>query len=186
MRASRAFTLIDLLAAIAVLTIVLAIGVPSLKNLVHRTQTKDATNRLVRALHLARSYAIKNGRSTVICKAAALACAQTGDWSQGWLIFEDRDHDGRCADTDRDGQCDADGGLIVRADHALTEDPIQITGNSHVSRRVRFSPIGATPGYNGKFTICGTHSVDGDRLILHTTGRMRSIQIDELCDTSSS
>ena len=180
MRGNRAFTLVELIAVVAIASIFVGIAAPSLHHFVLRTKLSSSTNQWIEALYLARSRAIKSGRSVVVCKASDAACATTGDWSQGWMIFEDANHDGYCRDADADGTCDEDHGAITIVDHPFHDARISIVGNTHVARRIRFNPLGGTPGYNGIFTICGT-SETGVQVVLHTTGRIRRRGSDSDC-----
>lgn len=96
MRSSaRGFTLIELMITVVVLAILLAIGVPSFREFYLNNRITSQINMLHSHLLLARSEAVKRNRLTQVCGMAAgsIACADR-DWSQGWVVFVDRDGDG--------------------------------------------------------------------------------------------
>ncbi len=84
---SSGFSLIELMATVAVLGIVAAIAIPSLQPVIQNNRAAAITNDLSSALHLARSEAIKRARNVVVCRRGAdNACANGADWSVGWLV----------------------------------------------------------------------------------------------------
>jgi len=90
-RAARqaGFSLIELLAVMAILVILLAAGAPDLGQLVRTQQLKAATADLFAAIGLARAQALARGELvTLLPKGAGGA-----DWRQGWTVFVDRDGD---------------------------------------------------------------------------------------------
>lgn len=89
----QGFTLIELVVAIAVLAIMLAIGLPSFQGSLRSNRVATSTNDMLAALSLARTEAIRNTRGSAVCGSAdGVAC--DGDWSQGWLVFSDMDRNG--------------------------------------------------------------------------------------------
>jgi type IV fimbrial biogenesis protein FimT len=90
----RGFNLVELLVTIAVATILLTLGVPSLKATIDNSRAATQTNELLASIHLARSESIKTGRRVVLCKSDdATSCATDGGYDQGWVVFVDLDHD---------------------------------------------------------------------------------------------
>ena len=89
----QGFTLIELMVAIAVLAIMLAIGLPSFQGSLRSNRVATSTNDMLAALSLARTEAIRNTRGSAVCASAdGLAC--DGEWDQGWLVFSDTDRNG--------------------------------------------------------------------------------------------
>lgn len=87
-------TLLELLVAVAVAAVLLGTGVPALRGLVLDARLASATNALVHAVHLARQAAWHRARDVVVCRSTDGArCAAPGDWSSGWIVFENRDGD---------------------------------------------------------------------------------------------
>lgn len=86
MRYSRAFTLIELLITLAILAILLAIAVPSFRDLTQNNRTQTIANDLTTALQFARSEAVKRGGRVDICRRNGDVCANAADWGNGWLV----------------------------------------------------------------------------------------------------
>ncbi len=75
---------------LAVLAIALAIAIPSYQGLTRSARLTTVSNELVSSLALARSEAVRRGKTVKVCKADANAstpvCSATADWAQGWLV----------------------------------------------------------------------------------------------------
>lgn len=84
------FTLVELMVTVVVAAILLAVGVPSFRELIQNNRLATATNEVVATLHLARSEAVKGNARVTVCKSAnGTSCVTSGNWSQGWLVFTD-------------------------------------------------------------------------------------------------
>jgi type IV fimbrial biogenesis protein FimT len=90
-QASAGYTVLELLVAITVLAVVLGITVPAMGEFVARSRASSQVNELVGALHLARSEAVTRGVPVAVCPSNALstACANSANWSGGWIVFAD-------------------------------------------------------------------------------------------------
>jgi type IV fimbrial biogenesis protein FimT len=89
MQRQPGFSLIELLAVLAVASILLAAGAPGLRQLIQAQQLKAAAGDLFAAIGLARAQALARGEIvTVLPKGAGGA-----DWGRGWTVFLDRDGD---------------------------------------------------------------------------------------------
>src|SRR5687768_16683450 len=89
---ARGFTIMELMLAITVLGVLLAIGIPSFAEITRNNRTAAQTNDLVTALQIARNEASKRGLPVLVCAAAnatTCAAADTSNWANGWLIFVD-------------------------------------------------------------------------------------------------
>lgn len=92
----KGFTLVELMVTISILAILLAIGVPNLREFILKQQVSADANTLASAIRLARSEAMKRSGVVTICPsldpaAETPTCVanNTTDWSTGWLIFVD-------------------------------------------------------------------------------------------------
>jgi type IV fimbrial biogenesis protein FimT len=84
-------TLIELLVALSVLVIVLAIGVPTFRDLIDYTRLTTATNSLMASANLARAEAVKRGVPVSVCTSAdGASCSGSTDWSEGWILFTNK------------------------------------------------------------------------------------------------
>lgn len=81
------FTLIELMVAIAVLAITLALAVPSFGALINSNRLVGQSNELVASLQLARSEAIRRNARVALCASSdGKSCdGATGDWAY-WLV----------------------------------------------------------------------------------------------------
>lgn len=78
------------MAAIAVLSILVGLGVPAFTDTIRNNQIAASSTDLVGALALARNEAMKRGLRVSVCAAADQdSCAADGEWSNGWIVFED-------------------------------------------------------------------------------------------------
>jgi len=91
--ASIGFSLIELLVVIAIAAILAGLAVPSFQSMIASSNLTSTTNDLITTLARAKSDAIRRGQRVTVCMSAdGAACATTGDWTQGWIMFNDDDH----------------------------------------------------------------------------------------------
>jgi prepilin-type N-terminal cleavage/methylation domain-containing protein len=82
------FSLIELLAVMAIALVLLAAGAPDLRQVIRTQQLKAATADLFAAIGLARAQALARGETvTLLPKGAGGA-----DWRRGWTVFLARRH----------------------------------------------------------------------------------------------
>lgn len=162
-------TLIELLVALTMISIVMMLGVPSFQQIMRANRMIAVNNSLTRSLYLSRSHAIKQNVRVTVCKSAnGSECTETGGWEQGWIAFTDLDND---AEYDGDGE-----DLVAVHDEPLSG--LVIVGDSRVSNYVSYVPRGSTESVDGdiqggEITICsqtGVHLGRGLRII--PTGRL--------------
>lgn len=113
------FTLLELMAALGVAAVLIAIGVPSFQNFVRNSRITAPANELLTAAYMARSEAIKRRATTVFCfstnpTAALPDCAGTG--AQGWIVFVDVANIDVPSANDRNGRVDANEPILLRHD----------------------------------------------------------------------
>ncbi len=88
------FTLTELLVTLSISSILIASAAPVFSQILLNNRAVSLTNNLITALQIARSEAIKRNQDVTICKSNdSLTCS--GNWSDGWIIFSDIDHDRR-------------------------------------------------------------------------------------------
>lgn len=90
---SLAFTLVELLIALAILTVLVGLAVPSYNQFSLGGKLRSYANDLVAGAVLARSEAIKRSGFVRMCVSSGAGCV-AGGWEQGWVIFHDADDDG--------------------------------------------------------------------------------------------
>ena len=68
------------------------IALPSMDGLLERQRTRAATYALLNNLALARLTAVNRRSIAALCPSTdGATCARSSDWSDGWLLFLDRD-----------------------------------------------------------------------------------------------
>lgn len=88
---SAAFTLVEALVALAVAAVLLGAALPDLRGFAERQRMRAAATDLLAALHLARAQALGRGDIVVVAPSDPAGVA----WQQGWIVFADRDGNGR-------------------------------------------------------------------------------------------
>jgi len=74
---------------VAIAAIVLGLGVPGFQQLIRANRTVTEVNRLVTALSLARSEAVKRNATVAMCRASGSNCSNAVNWENGWVVFAD-------------------------------------------------------------------------------------------------
>lgn len=158
------FTLIELLVATAILAILISAAIPSIQGFVNSQRKITHLNAMASTLYLARSEAIMRNRDVVVCKSNdGETCSSSGEWEQGWLVFDDSN-----GDRNRDDEEN----ILARHEQlsGITLYYRAFGSNHHIVYRAQ----GITKT-NGTFTFCDSEgSEDARALIVFKTGRVRS------------
>jgi type IV fimbrial biogenesis protein FimT len=162
--AGRGFTLIELVVTMALLAIVTAYSLPSLNNFITRQRQVSSINLLLSSLYLARSEAVMRSNDVMVCKSSnGNSCTTTGEWEQGWLLFEDRDSD-RLLDSDEP---------IIASQQPMKE--ITIYYRAFGSKNYIVYTANGITNTNGTYTFCDPSGNATPRaLIVYKTGRPRT------------
>lgn len=165
-RASRGFTLIELMVTIAVLAILLGIAVPSFNDATLSSKLGSHANSMVASANLARGEAIKRNATVTLCVSTdGSTCATTGGWEQGWIVA--------CRTTNNTA-CDGVGpNRIVFHRQQAVQTGLKITEADASVRALNFAPsgVGTTPA---TLTICRatpTVSTTQRQVRISATGR---------------
>ena len=78
------FTLLQLMAVIAIAGVLMVAAIPTFRDMIRRTRLTTYTNEFVTALNIARSEAVKRGQHVVVRKTGT-------NWENGWQVFVDVD-----------------------------------------------------------------------------------------------
>jgi type IV fimbrial biogenesis protein FimT len=106
-------TLVELMVALAVAIVLMAIGIPAFQNLQITNRAAAQVNGFVTALNLARAEAVGRGVPVSVCaKSTETDCDAGGNWLNGWLVFTDPAGAGACDNCD---PADASGDEVVRS-----------------------------------------------------------------------
>ena len=93
-RSPQGYTLIELLATVAVAAVLAAWAVPSFGAFSRNAARTREVNQFVQAVYLARSEAIKRNGVVSLCPSRdALSCTLEGRSVGAWIVFVNRDRD---------------------------------------------------------------------------------------------
>ncbi|HET7586565.1 MAG TPA: GspH/FimT family pseudopilin [Gammaproteobacteria bacterium] len=160
MRNQPGFTLIELIVVIAILAIFVTTAVPGFSRLVTRERRVSTVLSVVRALNFARAKAITTGRYIQVCKSGdAAQCDESVTWSDGWIVYVDRDED---SDLDAEER-------ILRRRGAMDES-VELTANQNA---FTFRPT-PHPSTAGSLFVCVGNQAYGEAVIISFTGRVRT------------
>jgi type IV fimbrial biogenesis protein FimT len=126
---SAGVTLIEMMVAISILAILLAIAVPSFSESRLSSQLRSSSTELIASANLAKSEAIKRNAPANLCVSTDGLTCGAGGWEQGWIVIA--------------------GGSVIRVQSAAPNG-FRISG---AAATVTFQPtgVGATPA---TLTIC--------------------------------
>ena len=157
-----AYTLLELMVTIAIVTILASVAVPSYNNLINNSRQKSAVNQFLGELHLARSEAVKRSKQVMMCASEdGASCSSNNDkWQKGWIIF---------IDSDKDDTYDNDEELIRASGES--HELLSLKATNDVTKFIRYRPNGLSRE-NGTFTICdGRGATHAKSVVINITGR---------------
>lgn len=160
------FTLIELLVTLAVAAVLLSLALPAFDGLVGRQRSAAALNRMVAAVHFARSLAITSGGVATLCPARGGECVGRDQWHQGAMVFVDENGNGRLDGNERPER------VLPPLEHGE-----RIYWRSFRNRSyLQFLPRGYTQWQNGSFLYCPPNGQAelARMVILNAQGRLRA------------
>jgi len=160
------WTLIELLAVLAVMISLFAIGVPKMTHMIKLNRGAAAMNWLVSSLHYARFSAIDKHKMVTLCPSSdGLQCS--GNWHDGTILFTDRNADRVMNQTDM---------LLQKFTYPYPGTTIKF--RSFRNRQyLQFTKDGWTNFQNGNWVYC---SEDKDpqyarQIVINIQGRVRNL-----------
>ncbi|MFT4255685.1 MAG: Tfp pilus assembly protein FimT/FimU [Pseudoxanthomonas sp.] len=162
-RRPRGVTLIESVIVMAIVSLGLALGLPSFRSLVEQQRTQTAMHLLSAGFASARIAAVSGNTLVTVCPSNGLGgCRSGSDWSQGWLIFRDPRGTGQPASA----------AAIVREESASLDSSLRFV-STQGRPRIRFLPDGRSAGSNITVTLCrGGESLG--QVVVNNLGRVRS------------
>jgi len=90
MNRQHGFTLIELMITLGIAAILLTVAVPSFNTTIKNNRLVTHANLLVSSIGLARSEAVKHGRTATVCVSSDQAtCTAETNWELGWMVWVD-------------------------------------------------------------------------------------------------
>ena len=158
MMMQRGFTIIELLITMTIVGILATLAGPSFSEMLKNNRLTTQTNDLILAMNIARSEAVKRGRSVTITSDT-----NTNDWSDGWTV--------------------AEGGTDLRIGDPLDGTTTLINDKNNTV--ITYRPSGTATGDvdtsdPGNFDLCdGRDDEIGRRISISTTGRASVSKLDK-------
>ena len=172
------FSVVELMIAVSVGAILLTGVGPTFSAVVHKNRISAATTQLYVSLNAARSEALKRRSAVRVCPSAdSTSCRDDGDWSDGWLIYEDVNTNNA-----------PDAAEIIQLIDGL-DGEINMQVSTALSEYVQFQPTGAAignGGNTGEFRLCHSDSsVYSKAVNISVSGRVNSVTRTRTdCDAS--
>lgn len=93
------FGLIELMGVLAIAAIMVFVGAPIITDFVQDSRLRVSANALQNSFAQARSAAVARSARVTVCVSSDGENCATGDWAQGWVIFEDENTLGEIDET---------------------------------------------------------------------------------------
>ncbi|MEM7279392.1 MAG: GspH/FimT family pseudopilin [Pseudomonadota bacterium] len=166
LRGQGGFTMVEAMIVILVVGVLVTVAAPGFWNLIGNNRLVSEVYGLRAALNNARAEAIARNAPVVVCPSTdGAACANSTDWSTGYIAFVDSDNNSTADPNDPNEEL-----ILVETD----EQNVDIAFNT-ASRLVRFNAQGIALGSEGMFMFCDSRGVESARgLIVNAVGTLRS------------
>ena len=148
-RSSAGVTLVELIIAIAVLAMLVALAVPNFNDATLSARLNGFANSLAGSAQIARGEAIKRNATIRLCASSDGATCNAADWEDGWVVLTDDDS-------------------LLQAHEALP-DEFEITEELAGADTLSFlgSVVGTTPA---KLTVCRSSPVGSEERVVTVSG----------------
>lgn len=176
-RIHHGFTLIELTVTIAIAGVLLAVGVPSMRNLIVETRLTGHVNQFIAAATFARSEAIKRGRPVTICRSVNAEsgtdkCITTAsgdygssDWGSGWIVIVPSEN------------------LVLHRQGVLPAK-VYVAANPSTLRSITYNSFGGPVGALAGARLVFSYDGEFDRAVcINRAGRIRVILDSVTCPT---
>ncbi|WP_169334464.1 GspH/FimT family pseudopilin [Hahella ganghwensis] len=178
---SNGFTLVELLAVMAIFGIVVGWGAPQLFSLIEKYRADTTIRSLHQFIYAARLQAINSGTLTYICPTEDLENCNS-DWSNPLMVFSDFNHN-RKVDTNQSEK-------VSRILNPLKDGETLTIRASANKKYLVFNSRGYTNGVFGNITYCRDNDLHSARRItIRLGGRLRINRDDDqdgIVDSGSS
>jgi type IV fimbrial biogenesis protein FimT len=145
------FTLLELMVTVSIAGVIMAMAIPSFKDMMRNNRLTGYANELVTSLSLARSEAAKRGIQVTIRRKGATST----QWESGWDVFVDVDGNELFNDNGAAPLCETGEDCLLKSYDGLANGYTLRTGNSTYKDYVAYLPSGLTTVFVGDtFRLC--------------------------------
>ncbi|MBI4357358.1 MAG: GspH/FimT family pseudopilin [Gammaproteobacteria bacterium] len=157
---SIGFTLLECLVVLGLISLLVALILPSFAPLIHAFEIESQTYAFANSLYYAKSEAIRRNAFITFCPKPN--CSE--DWNEGWIIFVDNNRNHKKEDSE-----------ILLYDHTHTPRDLKITWTGKTP--IQFNSTGFIVGFdNGSFFVCSSAHT-GRAVVLNRVGRVKFNEI---------
>lgn len=160
------FTLIELMIVVALMAILMALAGPSFTKLMNSNRLQTMADNFYTSVVLARSEALTRNVPVIMCKSSnGSTCVTTGDWEQGWIVFED---------TDVSGNKHATNEPALKRYPAMAAGYTLTTAGSTFANQLIYRPDGTANSFD-TFRVCDPDAdvTTGLSIVISIVGRPR-------------
>lgn len=172
-RAAAGFSLIELLIVMAMIGILAVSSFPSIRDSVFKNSVNAEVRKVRTAFKVARETAISLTKPTRIC-AGNETDGCTGDYTQSWIIYTDRDDDGWTAGTDEIVREFEGVQASVNVTTAMVDLGFAADGSAHEAGSLKFCHTSNDDEFGRFINISAsgsvTSSIDSDNDAIHNSG----------------
>ena len=165
MKKKSGFTLLELLITVALISILAAFAIPSMRSFSQNDRLTTNINTMIGHLAYARSEAVKRHAQVSICISNDTVGCTGGNWEDGWIVYVDADANGTfdAATLNED---------ILRVNQALDGNN-NFTPTAAYTFQVTYDNRGFVTSTGG-FLLCDGRTGDfGKTITISNTGRVR-------------
>ena len=163
------FSLIELMVALGVLVVLLAVGAPAFINTIKNNRLLSEVYALRATLNNARSEALARRTFVTLCRSSDGASCN-GNWNEGYIAFTDDDGNGVF---DPNGPA-ADELFLSKV---MDNDTLNLRYSNGLNR-VRFDSKGFARGFNGTLEVCDDRGPSRARGVILSAAGSVSAAID--------
>ena len=173
MRNQKGVTLIELMVALTVASILLGAAIPSFQQTIVNSRLTTTANELNSSINYIRSEAVRLGKSVKLCKSnGGTTCSTSSSvyWENGWIAL---DSSGNLLKT----WPELKSGLTLRA----YCDPTTCSSSSNIENYLIYNPMGTTNDI-GTFAVCNDSNEANAKVLIVARVRPRA-GVDSSADT---
>ena len=161
---NKAFTLVELIVVISVLTILTTIAAPFFQEYQAKQEANSIYHKINAVNRYARSQSAILRQNIVICPTLNLSSCQANQWSHAWLVF---------IDNNKNRQVDSDEKILHVDQLKLKYGQLDWRGALSIPSVSYQAQTNLPIGSNGSFYYCSLKSSKHYKIVLSKMGHLR-------------